>query len=76
MKVINLILTKIVLALLWFYKYAISPYTPRSCRYTPSCSVYTKEAVLKYGPFKGTYIGVKRILRCHPWGGSGFDPLD
>ncbi|WOO88790.1 membrane protein insertion efficiency factor YidD [Mollicutes bacterium LVI A0078] len=76
MKCINKLFSKLFLALIWFYSNAISPHTPRSCRYEPSCSIYTKQAIIKYGPFKGGYKGLKRVLSCHPWGGSGYDPLD
>jgi len=48
---------------------------PNACRYSPTCSVYTIEALNKYGLFKGTYLSVKRILSCNPWGGHGFDPV-
>jgi hypothetical protein len=61
--------------LLKFYKFFISPYLGNACRYTPTCSVYAMEALQKHGIFKGTYLAVKRILRCHPWGGSGYDPV-
>ncbi|MEE2953853.1 MAG: membrane protein insertion efficiency factor YidD [Bacteroidota bacterium] len=59
-----------------FYQKIISPLLPPTCRYTPTCSEYTKEAISKYGPFKGAQLGVIRILKCHPWGGSGYDPLN
>ena len=58
-----------------FYQIAISPLLGPSCRFTPTCSQYMVEAVLKYGIFKGGWLGIKRILRCHPWGGSGYDPV-
>ena len=58
-----------------FYQRFISPFTPPSCRFTPSCSEYAKTAILKHGPFKGLYLSVWRILRCNPWGGSGYDPV-
>ena len=58
-----------------FYQKCISPLTPPSCRYTPTCSQYTIEAIRKYGVLKGCWLGVKRIARCHPWGGSGYDPV-
>ncbi|HIZ87479.1 MAG TPA: membrane protein insertion efficiency factor YidD [Candidatus Coprenecus pullistercoris] len=61
--------------LIRFYQVCISPYTPASCRFTPTCSAYALEAFRKYGPFKGLYLSVRRILRCHPWGGSGYDPV-
>ena len=62
-------------ALIMFYRRCISPFTPPSCRFTPTCSQYALEAIRKYGPFKGGYLAVRRILRCHPWGGSGYDPV-
>ncbi|MDE7125571.1 MAG: membrane protein insertion efficiency factor YidD [Muribaculaceae bacterium] len=58
-----------------FYRYCISPLKPPTCRFTPTCSEYTLEALRKHGPLKGIYLSVKRILRCHPWGGSGYDPV-
>jgi len=57
------------------YKYAISPFLPNACRYTPTCSQYAEEAIKKYGPIKGIWLGIKRISRCHPWGGHGYDPV-
>ncbi len=58
-----------------FYQLAISPMLSPSCRYVPTCSQYAVEALRKHGPFKGLWLAVKRILRCHPWGGSGYDPV-
>ena len=58
-----------------FYQLAISPYTPPSCRFTPSCSEYARQAIIKHGPFKGLALAVWRVLRCNPWGGSGYDPV-
>lgn len=57
------------------YQNYISPLTPPSCRYTPTCSQYAIEALRKYGPLKGLWLALKRILSCHPWGGSGYDPV-
>ena len=59
----------------YFYKYAISPFTPASCRHIPTCSTYAVEAVKIHGPFRGFWLAVKRIARCHPWGTSGYDPV-
>ncbi|MDD6783178.1 MAG: membrane protein insertion efficiency factor YidD [Bacteroidaceae bacterium] len=58
-----------------FYQRFISPLTPPSCRFTPTCSQYAIEALRKHGPIKGLWLTVRRILRCHPWGGSGYDPV-
>ncbi|MDO4998563.1 MAG: membrane protein insertion efficiency factor YidD [Neisseria sp.] len=66
---------KLMLLLIKFYRYCISPWIAPRCRYTPTCSQYALEAVQKYGAIKGFFLASKRILRCHPWGGSGFDPL-
>lgn len=58
-----------------FYKLCISPLLPPSCRYTPTCSEYAMIAIRKYGVLKGGWLAFKRIMRCHPWGGSGYDPV-
>lgn len=58
-----------------FYRTCISPYTPASCRFQPTCSAYALQAIRKHGPLAGLYLAIRRILRCHPWGGSGFDPV-
>jgi putative membrane protein insertion efficiency factor len=57
------------------YEYLLSPLLPNACRYNPTCSQYAEEAIKKYGIIKGVYLGTKRISRCHPWGGHGYDPL-
>lgn len=65
----------IFIGIIRFYQIFISPFLGANCRYTPTCSQYGKEAILKYGPFKGGWLAVKRIGRCHPWGGHGPDPV-
>ncbi len=57
------------------YQYVLSPYLMPSCRYTPSCSSYGVEAILKYGPVKGGYLTLRRFISCHPWGKHGHDPV-
>jgi putative membrane protein insertion efficiency factor len=64
-----------LILLIKIYQLLISPLFPSSCRYTPTCSHYTAEALKKYGIIKGGWLGIKRISRCHPWGGSGYDPV-
>lgn len=59
----------------YFYKYSISPLFPARCRYNPTCSQYTIDAIKKHGILKGGWLAIKRISSCHPWGGSGFDPV-
>ena len=66
---------RVAIAPIRFYQGAISPMLPPSCRYTPTCSQYAVEAIEKYGPLKGGALAIKRICRCHPWGGSGYDPV-
>ena len=69
------LLTYLLLFPIYFYRNCISPFTPPSCRFTPTCSQYAIEALKKHGPFKGMYLTIRRLLRCHPWGGSGYDPV-
>lgn len=57
------------------YQWVISPILPNACRYDPTCSAYMVEALKIHGPFKGLWLGAKRISRCHPWGGFGYDPV-
>nr|WP_321454112.1 membrane protein insertion efficiency factor YidD [uncultured Carboxylicivirga sp.] len=57
------------------YQWFLSPWLGASCRYTPTCSTYTIEALKKHGPIKGLWLSVKRILSCNPWGGHGHDPV-
>ena len=79
MKKVNQLIRKgvatILIILAKIYQLFISPMIPNACRYTPTCSAYFIEAVQKYGPFKGGWMGLKRIGRCHPWGGHGHDPV-
>jgi putative membrane protein insertion efficiency factor len=68
-------LKKLFLSIIRIYQRFISPMTPPTCRFYPTCSEYTKEAIEVYGAFKGGYMGVKRILKCHPFHEGGFDPV-
>ena len=69
------LLSRLLLLPIYFYRVYISPMTPPSCRFVPTCSEYAIEAIKKHGPFKGLYLAVRRLLRCHPWGGSGYAPV-
>ena len=62
-------------AIIKAYQWTISPLIGQVCRYTPSCSHYAAEAIMRHGPIKGVWLSVKRIARCHPWGSSGYDPV-
>ena len=68
-------LSFIMIWIIKIYQATLSPLIGRSCRYTPTCSNYGLEAIRKYGPFKGGWLTLKRILSCNPWGGSGYDPV-
>jgi putative membrane protein insertion efficiency factor len=68
-------LRNLVLLLIRFYQRAVSPHLPAGCRYYPSCSAYTYEAVERYGLCRGFFLGLKRILRCHPFHPGGYDPV-
>ena len=57
------------------YRLLLSPFLPPMCRFRPTCSEYAEEALAKYGIFKGSYLALRRVGRCHPWGGSGYDPV-
>lgn len=58
-----------------FYQLVISPLLPPGCRYQPTCSAYAMEAIIRHGVLRGSWLALKRLLRCHPWGGSGYDPV-
>ncbi|MFQ5607117.1 MAG: membrane protein insertion efficiency factor YidD [Candidatus Zixiibacteriota bacterium] len=65
----------ILVSLIWAYRLILSPLLSGSCRYQPSCSRYAEEAIDKHGPFNGAILAFKRLLRCHPWGSFGSDPV-
>ncbi|MBQ2122865.1 MAG: membrane protein insertion efficiency factor YidD [Bacteroidaceae bacterium] len=69
------LLVKMLIAPIRIYQRYISPLTPPACRFTPTCSQYAVEALRKHGAFKGLWLALRRLLRCHPWGGHGYDPV-
>jgi uncharacterized protein len=73
--ILKSLLTKFLVFLVRIYQRVLSPLLPPSCRYTPTCSQYAVEALKKHGPWRGLILSVRRFMRCHPWGGSGYDPV-
>lgn len=65
----------VIVKLIAFYQHAVSPYWPGACRYQPTCSHYAQEAVMTHGALKGSWLAAKRLARCTPWGGQGYDPV-
>lgn len=74
-KCVGIALAWLLILPIRFYQKCISPLTPSCCRFTPTCSQYAIEALKKHGPIKGLLLAIWRILRCNPWGGSGYDPV-
>ena len=70
----NIILYPILL-IIKIYQTVLSPILPSTCRYSPTCSEYTKQSLIKFGLIKGGMISIKRIIKCNPWGGNGYDPI-
>ena len=66
---------RLVIGLISFYQHALSPYWPGTCRYSPTCSYYAREAIERHGVMRGGWMAVVRLSRCHPWGGHGYDPV-
>jgi putative membrane protein insertion efficiency factor len=69
------VLGRILIALVRGYQVVVSPWTPPACRFTPSCSAYAIEAIAEHGALRGSWLAARRIGRCHPWGGFGYDPV-
>lgn len=74
-KALGVLLAWPLLVLVWIYRLAISPWLGNNCRFEPTCSKYALEALRQHGAFRGTWLAARRIARCHPWGGSGYDPV-
>ena len=68
-------MARILLALIRLYQLALSPYFGTQCRFSPTCSTFASEAIARYGAFKGTWLALGRISRCHPWRPGGYDPV-
>jgi len=65
----------VLIGLIMVYRYTLSAVMGRTCRYLPTCSDYAEQAIARHGPWRGVWLGVSRIARCHPWGGDGYDPV-
>ena len=74
-KALGTLLAWPLLALVWLYRFTISPWLGNNCRFEPTCSEYALAALRQHGAFRGTWLTARRISRCHPWGGSGYDPV-
>jgi putative membrane protein insertion efficiency factor len=74
-RIANLVVGLLMRGAIRAYQLLLAPVLPPSCRYYPSCSHYAVEAIARHGPWRGAWLGVRRLLRCHPWGGSGYDPV-
>ena len=68
-------MARLLLSVIRFYRRAVSPALPPSCRFTPTCSGYAEEAIRRHGAGRGGWLALRRVLRCHPFGGNGFDPV-
>ncbi len=75
MTALKTLLSIIFLILIRSYQLFLSPVLGANCRYAPTCSGYAQEAIRQHGPFRGGWLALRRIGRCHPWGGSGYDPV-
>jgi len=71
----SLLLSAFFIALIKVYQFTLSPFLGKQCRFVPTCSQYGIEAIQKHGALKGSWLAIKRIVRCNPWGGSGYDPV-
>ena len=72
---LNALASRALLAMIWLYRLTLSPLLSGSCRFEPSCSCYAEQAIKKHGPASGARLAIKRLLRCHPWGPFGSDPV-
>ena len=68
-------MSKLLIALIWLYRYTLSPVLGASCRFYPSCSEYAEQAILRHGALRGAWLAGKRLLRCNPWHCGGHDPV-
>ena len=74
LKIFNNLVARLLILMVLVYRCTLSPFMGRHCRFHPTCSQYMMDAIKKYGPYRGAFRGIKRILKCHPFGSSGYDP--
>lgn len=68
-------IARLLRGMIWLYRHSLSAFVGRTCRFEPTCSAYADEAIRLYGARKGGWMALRRLIRCHPWGGSGYDPV-
>lgn len=73
---VQTLVQRVMLGCIALYRYGVSPWLPASCRFYPTCSAYAAEAIQRHGPGRGGWLTLRRLARCHPWGGHGYDPVE
>ncbi len=72
---LNTLVGRLLIGVIWVYRLGLSPLLGPACRFSPPCAAYAQEAIARHGPWRGSFLAARRLGRCHPWGGSGYDPV-